>query len=443
MTNSTPSSQNLQEAPETQITRRIIAEDPKWTLSTVPLLSEICQKTIVKNFKKYPILDELPDDKQKKIVLDALPVNLPLSVTTNLIEDENYWKRVVKARWPLLIPDQSENSTGTDNWKQLFFENHFKNICEFYLPSEDEEDRLTKNGVEKPKNTADIIALAKLTYNYIENLDIDQLLPSATNDQCNDHLNFEKVLPHLQKLKSLQLSYQVKNCGMNFEWRLFEFTETDCHSLSKGILALKNTLSSITLTRSSLKDNLCRTFCAYMLKHNNLTNLDLSRNEISNSGARGVAKLMTTLPSLKSVKLGDNRIDDEGVKAIGNAFTKDKCQVEHLELQLNSFSDEAAAQLISNLKFNTTLKSLNLACNQINELSIESLCLILTNNKTLTSLDFSGNEFGVQTGRMLQEGLENNKSISEINIKLTGTGAENEYTIQCIVGNNKAQMEGR
>lgn len=421
-------------ADEPTMGRRIIAEDPKWTLSTVPLLSDIMLKEVVKNFKKYPILDELPNDKQKKLVLEALPVTLPLKVTANLINDENYWKRVSRSRWPLIMVERDGQT-----WKELFFENHFKNIVEFYLPKEDEEDHRGKVNVERPKTTADIIELARLTNDYIYELDIDQLLPSATNDQNNDHLNFEKVLPHLKNLESLKLSYQVKNCGMNFEWRLFEFTENDCHTLSKGILSISNKLSSITLTRSSLKDPLVRTFSAYMLNHKNLKHLDLSRNEISDKGARGIAKLMFSLDSLRVVKLGDNRINNEGVKAIGAALSKSSCQVQHLELQLNAFSDEAGSFLISALKNNDKLKTLNLASNQVNELSVEQLCLVLTNNTTLNSLDLSGNEFGVQVGRVLQEGLENNKSITEINIKLTGTGAENEYTIQNIVANNKAQ----
>jgi len=430
-----------QQAPEEPtMGRRIIAEDPKWTLSTVPLLSEIMLKEIVKNFKKYPILDELPNEKQKKLVLEALPVTLPLKVTANLISDENYWKRVCRSRWPLIMIERKEEN---QTWKQLFFENHFKNIVEFYLPKEDEDfnenSSKSKLNVERPKTTLDIIELAKLTGDYIYHLDIDQLLPSATNDQNNDHLMFEKVLPYLKNLKSLKLSYQVKNCGMNFEWRLFEFTENDCHSLSKGVLSLSNCLNSLTLTRSSIKDPLIRTFCAYMLKHKNLKYLDLSRNEISDRGARGIAKLMFSLPNLTTVKLGDNRINNDGIKAIGSALSKSSCNVEELNLEQNAFSDEACSFLISALKNNNTLKKLNLASNQVNDLSIEQLCLVLTNNKTLSCLDLSGNEFGVQVGRLLQEGLENNKSVTEINIKLTGTGAENEYTIQNIVANNRGQ----
>lgn len=46
--------------------RRIIAEDPEWNLMTVPLLSELCTKSIVKNFHSHPRHDELPLKYRKK-----------------------------------------------------------------------------------------------------------------------------------------------------------------------------------------------------------------------------------------------------------------------------------------------------------------------------------------------------------------------------------------
>lgn len=82
---------------------------------------------------------------------------------------------------------------------------------------------------------------------------------------------------------------------MNFEWGLFDFTENDCTKLAKGILASKAHLTKIALTKSYLKCELTRTFCAYMLRNDTLKQLDLSRNEIGDRGARGVAKLAFTV----------------------------------------------------------------------------------------------------------------------------------------------------
>ena len=39
--------------------RRIIAEDPEWTLATVPLLSELTMENIITNFPQNPILKDV------------------------------------------------------------------------------------------------------------------------------------------------------------------------------------------------------------------------------------------------------------------------------------------------------------------------------------------------------------------------------------------------
>ena len=78
--------------------RRVIAEDPEWSLITVPLLSELCTKAIVKHFEVCPPHDELPLKYQKK-VLAQIPTTLPLEITSSLISDEQYWERCCKVRF--------------------------------------------------------------------------------------------------------------------------------------------------------------------------------------------------------------------------------------------------------------------------------------------------------------------------------------------------------
>ena len=57
--------------------KRIIAEDPEWSLATVPRLIDICVKHIVGNFADNPLLDELKP-KHKEKVLESLATDLPL-----------------------------------------------------------------------------------------------------------------------------------------------------------------------------------------------------------------------------------------------------------------------------------------------------------------------------------------------------------------------------
>ena len=320
--------------------RRIIAEDPKWNLSTVPLLSELMLTKIVKDFKSFPRLNDLPTEKQRQIVLDALPVTLPLKITANLIDDDSYWQKVSESRWPLKLPDEGVT------WKQMFFEEHFQSVIELYMPQEDENT--DKVNIERPKTLNDIVELAKLTKDFIKKLEIDQLLPPISGE-TNDKLDLEKCLAPLDNLESLSVTYQVKKCGMNFEWRLFDFTQNDCENLVKTCLAKKSTLSTVKIPRSNLTCKLTRTFCAHMLKHESLVHLDLSRNEIRDSGARGISKLMTSVQSLRVLKIGDNRIGNDGCKALAAALVKDECQIEQLEIEQNSFDDDASAAIMDRI----------------------------------------------------------------------------------------------
>lgn len=82
--------------------RRVIAEDPEWSLITVPLLSELCTKAIVKHFQTHPRHDELPFKFQKK-VLEQIPTSLPLDITSSLISDEKYWERCCKVMRQLYL----------------------------------------------------------------------------------------------------------------------------------------------------------------------------------------------------------------------------------------------------------------------------------------------------------------------------------------------------
>lgn len=144
----------------------------------------------------------------------------------------------------------------------MFFERHMAHAIEFFVP-----------GVTEP---ATILNIVPLCNNYIKRLNISQLLPPIQNPQKMvekvkgdeeegeemyldlesepdhdgpylDHFDFNIVLHKLPNLEELHLVYQVKNCGMNFEWSLFEITARDCESLGKALkscLTLKVNVSS-------------------------------------------------------------------------------------------------------------------------------------------------------------------------------------------------------
>lgn len=135
----------------------------------------------------------------------------------------------------------------------MFFERHVAHVIEFFVP-----------GVTNPAAILDMVPLCN---NYIKRLSVAQLLPPIKNPQKEvekvkggeedkpeeeeaylelesetgtdkpylDHFDFSILLHKLTNLQELHLVYQVKNCGMNFEWSLYEMTVGDCESLGRAL----------------------------------------------------------------------------------------------------------------------------------------------------------------------------------------------------------------
>jgi len=107
----------------------------------------------------------------------------------------------------------------------------------------------------------------ELSSNYVRRLTLNQLLPSVpaepggTDDNTGApdddpqssvcHFDFNAVLPRLPYLEDLELTYGVRDCGMNFGWSLFQFTTRDCRLLSQCVAACR-TLRTLTLHRSKV-----------------------------------------------------------------------------------------------------------------------------------------------------------------------------------------------
>jgi len=108
----------------------------------------------------------------------------------------------------------------------------------------------------------------ELSSSYVRRLTVNQLLPAvkqraaaaAADDASTpadderrpvDHFDFNAVVPRLPYLEDLDVTYGVRDCGMDFDWSLFEFTTRDCRLLSQCVAACR-TLRSLTLHRSKV-----------------------------------------------------------------------------------------------------------------------------------------------------------------------------------------------
>lgn len=335
--------------------------------------------------------DLLPKHKVK--VLEKIATDLPLKVTANLVSDEGYWQRCCKAGWR--ICDVSDYG---GSWKQMYFERNLQRIIENHVP---ETTDLTELNEVLP-----------LSANYIKKLDIRQLLPPVKDipkgpdgDDMSDgdasesgdgpeidHFDFNLVLGKLPYLQEFHVTYGVRDCGMNFEWNLFQFTSRDCLYLAKCVAACK-TLKVFRLHRSKVDDEKVRVLISYLLDHPGLVHLDLSHNIIGDRGARAIGKFINNRSHLTKLNICDNAIRAVGAQAIAHALIKNTTLTD-LDLRLNRLGDDGGQAICSALLKNTTLISINLGSNDLREPTAAILSQAVVQNSTLRRLDLSCNPLG-------------------------------------------------
>uniref|UniRef100_A0A8C3YK47 Dynein regulatory complex subunit 5 n=1 Tax=Catagonus wagneri TaxID=51154 RepID=A0A8C3YK47_9CETA len=418
--------------------RRIIAEDTEWSLAIVPLLTELCIQHIVKNFQNDPILKQLHPEHQKK-VLSHLPPDLPLAVTANLIEDENYWRRCCVQRWPVCHVDEHGGS-----WKRMFFELHLEKLLKHFIP-----------GTTDPEG---ILSLLPLCRDYVRTIRVDQFLPPVqlppaprSGDQSDsgsegemeepavDHYQLRDLVAGLNRLEELDLVYGVKDCGMNFEWNLFLFTYRDCHSLAAAIKACR-TLKVFRLTRSKVDDDKARILIRSLRDHPALEELDLSHNLIGDRGARAAAKLLSH-SRLRVLSLANNQVRAPGAQSLAHALAHNASLVS-LNLRLNCIEDEGGQALAHALQTNKCLTTLHLGGNELSEPTATLLSQVLSINTTLTSINLSSNHIGLDGGKQLLEGMSDNKTLLEFDLRLSDIAQESEYLIsQALCANREAARQ--
>ncbi|KAJ8355469.1 hypothetical protein SKAU_G00182630 [Synaphobranchus kaupii] len=422
---------NQNPAADSRKMRRIIAEDPEWSLATVPLLTNLCLTHIIKNFEENPILERLLPG-HKAHVLARLSASLPLRVTANLITDEGYWQRCCKQRWPL-----NDVSAYGDSWKRMFLERHLEALIELFIPD--------------VTDAAAVLEAVPHCRGFVKRLDVSQLLPpirqpralEEDEDEASDggydgpsidHFDFSVLLHQLDHLEELHVVYRVKGCGMNFEWNLFEFTSRDCHSLAKALKSCK-TLKVIRVHQSKVDDERCQTLVRSLLDHPSLEELNLSHNLIGDRGAKAIGKLLGRC-RLRKLTLCDNRIRGPGAQALAHALAQN-ATLTSLNLRLNFLGDEGGQAIAHALLKNRTLVNVHLGANQMTEPTAMVLSQVLAQNDVLQDINLSCNRLGVDGGKAVEEGMSHNSSVLECDVRLTDMTQESEYSISQTLQNNR------
>lgn len=282
----------------------------------------------------------------------------------------------------------------------MFFERNLQRIIENFVPETTDSNELMET--------------LPLSANFVKRLEIRQLLPpvkepprggagdpddiseadgsDAGDGPDIDHFDFSTVIPFLPELEEFSVTYGVRDCGMNFEWNLFQFTARDCLLLAKQIAACKR-LKVFKLHRSKVDDDKVRVLISHILDHPGMVQLDLYHNVISDRGARAIGKFLNNHSQLTSLNISDNNIRAAGAQAIAHALTKNTT-LTSIDLRLNRLGDEGGQAICRALLKNNTLVKVNLASNDLTEPTAAILAQVVIHNSTLTHIDLSSNRLG-------------------------------------------------
>lgn len=301
-------------------------------------LKSKCLKIVAENFELRPVTDIIPPDLMNEIIA-RVPHSISPVIGARYIFNENYWKRrcVDKYGW--------HNCRLVEHgflWKQMYFEKYMTEVLEEFD--------------DQTGSFEDLYDLVDASMDYIFTLSFKQL-PS--------HIDISDICSSLPNLTKLDLTYGIKNIGMNYERILFGMKISDATSLAKTFDRV-DTLTTIVLSGNMIDDDLLRMLMTGLIKNNSIAHIDLSHNKITNHGARLISKLLGENSVITTLNLADNLIHAEGGRYFARGL-RENDSLQYLNLRLNQLKDDGCTMLLEGLQDNISLTDLNIASNGAGE----------------------------------------------------------------------------
>eukprot|EP00026_Physarum_polycephalum_P006427 Phypoly_transcript_06469.p1 GENE.Phypoly_transcript_06469~~Phypoly_transcript_06469.p1 ORF type:complete len:577 (+),score=75.10 Phypoly_transcript_06469:98-1732(+) len=387
--------------------------------SAPPLLTELCLRCIVTNFKEHPLILSSSFGIPKRFVakvVELLPTSLPPEISAvNLCgpESEPYWRNCCNTKWQNL-----DVTMHGSEWKRAYFESMLRLLLEEYTSTKDKSE---------------ILRFMDVARDYIFYLTITQLL---------SHFDLKLIFSHLVNLVGINLSYGARNLGTNFEFAQFGIKAKDCEDLCFSLRAT-HTLSTLALPNNLIDDELLRIIVSGLKENCTVTSLDFSHNKIGDEGIRSLCELLQNKDCIiANLELTNNQIYSEGGKLLGMTL-QTNCSLEQLSLRRNRLEDKGGVALFDGLKLNNTIMRLNISSNNLGEESARSLSeLIWIKKPSLLYLDLTNNPFG-KKGAENFEGIDRNEFVLEFDVRGCEVGKECEdYIANWIKRNEKSMSQG-
>lgn len=150
----------------------------------------------------------------------------------------------------------------------------------------------------------------------------------------------------------------------------------------------------------------------------NLRSIHLLNNMSGDSGAMSIAKIIERCPLLEDFKMASSRVGEEGGKAIADALAVCGHAMVRIDLHDNPLTDESADSLAKAIKSHPRLKALNLNDIAMEDPGIqiiaESLCAV---SKTIEHLELELNSITVEAARDLAAAIHQMENLKVLNVK--------------------------
>ncbi|XP_055942057.1 dynein regulatory complex subunit 5-like [Argiope bruennichi] len=358
------------------------------------------------------------NEKQKEILSNLLPLNLPIDLLLTLSLNDVYWKRkCCERQWTHLNYWLSNCS-----WKNTFVSYSVMDIIDNFI--------IGKSLFVEVKKTL----LSFQNYLYI--LKINGFKFNYSNNN-HKYLPLEDFVFQLMSLFPNLKEVYLNNFPLNYEM-LLESNDCDLlvnsyEMLSKTLCEFQN-LQKFNLLGTKMESFQFSSVIDGLTALNTLVDIDFSCNIITDDFCYSIAKLLTST-QLEVLKLNNNQITNSGVEIIVAALNNNK-SLKILQLDHNSIGNKGAISLFNCLISNNNLLNIDVAYNKFTAECIFSLCMFLERNSTLQHLNLTGNNLGQEAGWKIYKVVQGNRRLLYLGFQFCGFICEIEDLIHLQISQN-------
>ncbi|XP_055908312.1 dynein regulatory complex subunit 5 [Eupeodes corollae] len=409
----TSDSQNSKNSPASLKAKPSLETDSK--ILEPKTLRLLALDKIVDNWIEMPIFNEITKQVDRNYVVDNLPMNIPLKISSVHIKDDFFWRKCYQHRWKTLPID-----VGNRSWIDVYMEKHLQEYLENVNISDYDQ--------ESVQTILDISA------GYIKRLEIDFLQPSM--GEINDHIPLDIILSNLPDLRSLRVTYCTKTIETNFYLGCSSFSRNDITTFALGLSncselqefwlhSVKLAPYQLALISKSL-DKGCQ----------NLKKLAVTHCAMHDDGLQQFLDGCTaeSFPNLNILDLTNNLISPEGAFTLSQAL-KGR-HLEQLILRLNPIESDGAAAILSVVQ-HLPLKDLDISgCSMTNTVT-KILMQLIVQNATILNLDISNNILKESSGQKICKIIGFNKILRKLDLRNTGVTLDTKNKIMEVLKLNK------